>query len=113
MQLIELQRDDWNFFCPSTGEPVFKDTGEPNARSIRGLWFDEVPNEPEVLANELREAWAAHVAVQDTADEGVDIPAFLQSVDQPGWVAFAITSRGMACGPVCNTTWTVLDLSRA
>lgn len=111
MELIELQRDDWNFFCPSTGEPVFKDTGEPNASSIRGLWFDEVPSEPEVLADELQAAWAAHLAIQDAAEECVDIPAFLQSVDQPGWVAFAITSCGMACGPVCNTTWTVLDLS--
>lgn len=111
MQLIELQRDDWNFFCPSTGEPVFKDTGEPNASSIRGLWFDELPSEPEVLADELRAAWAAHLAIQDAADDGVDIPAFLKSVDQPGWVVFAITSCGMACGPVCNTTWTVLDLN--
>jgi len=111
MQVIELQRDDWNFFCPSTGEPVFKESGEPNATTIRGIWFDEVPNEPEALASELQAAWAAHQAIQDAADEAVDVIAFLKSVDQPGWVAFEITTSGMACGPVCNTTWTVLDLS--
>jgi hypothetical protein len=49
MQVIELQRDDWNFFCPSTGERVFQESGEPNATTIRGIWFDEVPNEPEAL----------------------------------------------------------------
>jgi hypothetical protein len=54
--------------------------------------------------------WAAHIAIQDAADEGVDVVAFLKSVDQPGWVAFEITSCGMACGPVSSTTWTVLDL---
>lgn len=37
MQLIQLERDDWNFFCPATGEPVFKETGEPNAATVRGV----------------------------------------------------------------------------
>ena len=111
MQLIQLERDDWNFFCPSTGQPVFKDTGEPNASTVRGFWCHEVPDEPELLSEELQAQWAAHVAIQDAADEGVDVVAFLKSVDKPGWVAFEITSCGMACGPVCNTTWTVLDLS--
>jgi len=43
--------------------------------------------------------------------ERVDVVVFLQSVDQPAWVAFEFTSCGMACGPVCSTAWTVLDLS--
>jgi hypothetical protein len=93
MQLIQLERNDWNFFCPSTGQPVFKDTGEPNASTVRGFWCHEVPDEPELLCEELQ------------------VVAFLKSVDQPAWVAFEITSCGMACGPVCSTTWTVLDLS--
>ena len=112
MQLIQLERNDWNFFCPTTGQPVFKDTGEPNASTVRGIWCHEVPDEPELLCEELQAQWAAHAAIQDAADESVDVVAFLKSVDQPGWVAFEITSCGMACGPVCNTTWTVLDLER-
>ena len=36
---------------------------------------------------------------------------FLQSLDRPNWVAFEITTCGMACGPVWSTAWTVLDLS--
>ncbi len=48
MQLIQLEREDWNFFCPSTGQPVFNDTGEPNASSVRGVWCHEVPDEPGV-----------------------------------------------------------------
>jgi hypothetical protein len=36
---------------------------------------------------------------------------FLQSLDPPNWVAFEITTCGMACGPVWSTAWTVLDLS--
>jgi hypothetical protein len=69
-----------------------------------------VPEEPELLSAELQPQWAAHIAIQDAADEGVDVVAFLKSVDKPGWVAFEITSCGVACGPVSSTTWTVLDL---
>ncbi|MCP9905518.1 hypothetical protein KBY72_07260 [Cyanobium sp. BA5m-21] len=46
MQLIQLERDDWNFFCPATGEPVFKETGEPNASTVRGFWCHEVQRRP-------------------------------------------------------------------
>jgi hypothetical protein len=111
MQLIRLERDDWNFFCPATGEPVFKETGEPNASTVRGFWCHEVPEEPELLSEELQPHWVAHVANQDAAEEGVDVVAFLESIDQPCWVAFEITTCGFACGPVSSTTWTVLDLS--
>ena len=104
MQLIQLERDDWNFFCPATGQPVFKDTREPNASTVRGFWCHEVPEEPELLSAELQPQWAAHVAIQDAADESVDVEAFLRSVDKPNWVAFEITTCGFACGPVSSTT---------
>ena len=111
MQLIQLERDDWNFFCPATGQPVFKETGEANASTVQGFWGHEVPDEPELLCDELKAHWFAHVAIQDAADEGVDVVGFLKSIDKPDWVAFEVTTCGIACGPVCSTTWTVLDLS--
>jgi len=111
MQLIQLERDNWNFFCPATGQPVFKDSGEPNATTVRGFWCHEVPDEPELLSEKLQPQWAAHVAIQDAADESVDVVAFLKSVEQPNWVAFEITTCGFAWGPVSSTTWTVLDLN--
>ena len=107
MQLIQLEQEDWNVFCPSTGQLVFNDTGEPKASTVRGVWCHEVPDDPELLCTELQ----AHWAIQDAADEVVDVVAFLNSVDHPGWVAFEITTSGFACGPVSTTTWTVLDLS--
>ena len=111
MQLIQLERDDWNFFCPATGQPVFKETGEANAPTLRGSWCHEVPEEPLFVAEDLLPEWEAHLAKQEAAEEGADVAAFLQAVDRPGWVAFQITTCGMACGPVWETTWTVLDLS--
>ena len=63
------------------------------------------------LAEELQPLWQAHLETQEAADEGADVVLFLQSVERPNWVAFEITTRGMACGPVWSTSWTVLDLS--
>jgi hypothetical protein len=43
-----------------------------------------MPDEPELLAEELQAQWAAHIAIQDAADEGVDVAAFLRECRQAG-----------------------------
>ena len=53
----------------------------------------------------------AYAIKTDEADGDLDVAAFLMEVDMHGWVAFKVNSFGMACGPVWETTWTVLDLS--
>ncbi len=110
MQIIELERDDWNFFCPATGRPVFTEDGEPNTPALRGSWCHEVPEEPMHLAEELQPLWQEHLDAQAAIDEGADVVGFLRSLERPNWVAFEITTCGMACGPVWSTTWTALDL---
>jgi hypothetical protein len=62
------------------------------------------------LAEELKPLWQQHLDAPAVKDEGADVVTFLQSVEQPNWVAFEITTCGMACGPVWSTAWTVLDL---
>jgi hypothetical protein len=111
MQIIELERDEWNFFCPVTGRQVFTEDGEPNSPALRGNWCHELPEEPMHLAEELKPLWQKHLDAQATQDEGAEVVGFLQSVELPNWVAIEITTCGMACGPVWETTWTVLDLS--
>ena len=54
-----------------------------------------------------------HLEAQQAADDGPDVVAFLQGLQRPNWVAFEVSSFGMACGPVWSTTWTVLDLGEA
>jgi hypothetical protein len=111
MQLIRLEHGHWNFFCPVTGKEVYKEEGGINAETFRGGWHHEVPDEPVDLAPQLQDAWAAYTAKVEAEDENYDVAGFLSSVEQPGWVAFEITTSGMACGPVSETTWTVLDLN--
>ena len=111
MQLIKLEHGHWNFFCPVTGKAVYAEEGGSNAETFRGGWHQEVPSEPLNLAPELQAAWEAYVSQVDADDADLDVAAFLESVEQDGWVAFEVNSFGMACGPVWETTWTVLDLS--
>lgn len=111
MQLIRLEHGHWNFFCPITGAAVYGEGGDITASTFRGGWHHEVPAEPLDLAPELQPAWDSYLAKVDTEEGGIDVAAFLESVDQPAWVAFEVNSYGMACGPVWDTTWTVLDLS--
>ena len=111
MQLIQLERDDWNFHCPASEMLVYQENGEPAAPSFRGGWCHEVPTEPMDLAKELVPLWEAYVSRQAEIDGDVDVAEFLRSVDLPNWLAFEITTCGMACGPVWSTAWTVLDLN--
>jgi len=111
MQLIKLEHGHWNFFCPVTGKAVYAEEGGIEAETFRGGWHQEVPSEPLNLAPELLEAWDAYINQVDTEEVNLDVAAFLEGVEQPGWVVSEITTCGMACGPVWETTWTVLDLS--
>jgi hypothetical protein len=111
MQLIKLEHGHWNFFCPATGKAVYGEEGGTNAETFRGGWHQEVPSGPLNLSSELQEAWDAYINQVDADEADLDVTAFLEGIDLPGWVAFEITTCGMACGPVWETTWTVLDLS--
>lgn len=113
MQVLRLEHGHWNFFCPVTGKAVYKDEGGSNAETFRGGWHQEVPREPLDLSPEIQEAWDSYLAKVDEEDGDLDVAAFLESVDLPGWVAFEVNSFGMACGPVWETTWTVLDLNQS
>jgi len=110
MQILHYERWDHRFHCPVTGQPVFDEFGEPKAPSVRGVWVHEVPDEPMALAPELQTAWDAYVAGLDEEDADIDVDAFLDTVEHDGWAAFCITSHGLACGPVSQTVWVVLDL---
>lgn len=110
MQVIEIEREDNDFFCPVTGLPVFDQSGEPAAPTVRGLWVNEIVDEPFIWDEKLQQHWDEYLASLDEDEDVIDMPEFLAKVEAPGWVAFEITVFGFACGPVWSTSWTVLDL---
>ena len=109
-EVIRLTGNDWQFYCPITGEKAFHDDGEPNAKSIRGIWVDAEPSEACYITHYLEDDWNKYREEQAAKDEDCDPAAFLKSVDKDGWIAFQITYSGYGCGPVTTTTWTALDL---
>jgi len=78
MQIIEMERDDWNFFCPATGRPIFTDNDEPNTSALRGSWCHEVPMH---LAEELKPLWQQHLDAEEAADEGAVTVSFMRSLE--------------------------------
>jgi hypothetical protein len=71
--------------------------------------------EPTIVLPELAEAWATYVARVDASqetdeEEWLDADQFLESVESTDLVAFRLTSHGIACGPISQTIWVVLDL---
>jgi hypothetical protein len=69
MQLIQLELDDWNFFCPVTGLKVFNDDGKPNAPTFRGGWCHEAPDQPIHLADVLKPLWQSYLEAQLAAED--------------------------------------------
>ena len=110
MNVIEITRHDRDFFCPVTGRPVYDDAGSPNTPAFRGLWINEIPDEPTIADPELERHWKAYVESVDEDEDFLEIGEFLASLDRPGLVAFEIITSGFACGPVSELAWTVLDL---
>jgi hypothetical protein len=111
MQILHYERWDHRFHCPVTGQPVFTELGEAQAPTVRGVWVQEVVEDPMSLAPELQTAWDGYLGGLDPEDLDIDVDAFLAGVEHDGWAAFCITSHGMACGPVSETIWVVLDLT--
>lgn len=115
MQIIHYERWDHRLCCPVTGQPVFDEHLEPAVPTFRGFWIAEVIEEPTITSPELTAAWAAYVArvqasEETDEEERLDVEEFLASVESADLVAFCMTSHGIACGPVSETIWVVLDL---
>lgn len=112
MKIISIERDDRDFFCPVTGQPIYNEAGEPVAPSFRAFWHGEVLEEPTISDEGIQQAWDTYLDKVEAADgDGwIEMEEFLSSYERSGLVAFEITTRGFACGPIWETVWTVLDL---
>lgn len=62
MQLIDLQLDHYNFYCPVSGAYIMLDSEElnENALSFRAYWLDEYWDEPTIKDPVLAAAWALY-----------------------------------------------------
>lgn len=116
MQLLNLELDHFNLYCPSTGEKILspEDVNE-NAKSLKAYWVDEVMYEPFIKDEALEQAWKVFIEkYEEEHDEFPDyeeIETFLVNYPEPNWVIYKITNHGIACGPVWSTVWQIIDMN--
>lgn len=111
MQLVRFERSNFALFCPVTGRPVLDVNQDPNTPTYLGSWSElEELDQPKALCAELDLAWQEYRKTLGVSVLESQLLAFLESVDRPDWVVFAITVYDNPDREVWFTTWTVLDL---
>ena len=111
MQIVELALEHPNFFCPITGKRITGDEEYNRSPAQIGLFISEVPDDPEIYDPSLQSQWDAYLAKVEASDDFLSIADFLRGINNSGWVAFAITTSGIACGPVSSTAWYVFNVN--
>lgn len=118
MQIVELELNHFNFYCPATGECILNPGEQCNedAASLMGYWVDEVIDEPFLKDELLKKDFEAFINYQEEQDEdfflGVEeLEQFLTEFEVPNWVVYKITTSGMGCGgPMCSTVYMIIDM---
>jgi hypothetical protein len=117
MQIVEINLENINFYCPVTGEYILK-VYEPvneDASSLMAYWIDLAFEDPFIKSEKLQAAWNTFCEnyAKENNDDYPDIEAFegfISNLKWNNWVCFKLTENGMACGPTSSTVWKILDL---
>ena len=96
MNIVDLNLDHHDFYCPVTGAKVLADGEElPLPSTVRALWVHECAEDPIHLDPSLVkkwEAWEEHSDEYDFVAEHIN--AFVDAIDEPNWVTFSIRTGG-------------------
>jgi len=118
MQLLELNLDHLNFYCPVTGTTMrTADHFNADAPALMGFWVDEILDNPVIKHAELQASFEAFLSQEEAQDpcfrlEFDDLESFLKAFDAPNWVAYCITNCGFGCGgPISSTVYMVIDMN--
>lgn len=118
MQMLNLDLNHTNFYCPATGECILME-GEPineDVQSLLGYWHSAFLDEPVILHPDLQFAWDSYLEKHEKDDEfdygWESVEDFLDNYLAPNYVVFCITTRGWANGPVADTVWLVIDMNK-
>jgi len=99
MQIINLELDHYNFYCPVSGEYITteEDGVNEDAPSFRGYWFDEFWDEPTIKDEKLNQLWTEYFHNLKESDPDYKyldftekLDEFFQSVEIKNYVVFKI-----------------------
>jgi hypothetical protein len=115
MQIIELELDYYDFFCPATGEQIlYEDDCNEDAKSLQAYWVDLFFEEPFIKNIKLANAWENFLEKNENKSQGSFkmLEDFFRQYPEPHWVVFSLTNSGVGCGgESSSTSWLVLDLN--
>jgi len=113
MDLNYLFYSNYKMFNSKTKEIIIEWECDDNAESLIAYWIGELFDEPVIKDETLRVAWEEYVATfereNDCSPGFEELESFIEGYDTSSWVAYEITSDGMACGPVSFTALYVVD----
>ena len=116
MKLLDLELDHLNLYCPATGVQILSEEDmNDDAPSFVGYWLDEFMTEPTIKNKQLAADWEKFYdefeEKQNREPKYNEVEQFLIDYPEQNWVIYKITTCGMACGPVCNTVYIILDMN--
>lgn len=121
MQIVRLELDHFNFYCPVTGE-VITCEDEPlneDATSFLGCWTQEPLYEPIIKDRDLEHAWRNYVSSalerkEIDSEQDIDylfVESFFETIDKLNSIVFELTVGGMTPhGSNFFTSYLVLNL---
>ena len=110
MQILALELSHCNLSCPVTGQQISAPGVYQASPAQMGLWLGGLLEQPEIRCATLQAAWEGYVT-EHAADTGIYLDAFLQSVELPNYVCFAITQSGIGSGFYSSTVWYVFNMN--
>ena len=100
MNIVDLNLDHYDFYCPVTGAKVLADGEElPLPSTVRALWVHECAEDPIHLDPSLVKKWEAWEECKNEDDFVAEhINAFVGTIDEPNWVTFCLRTDRIMLG---------------
>ena len=116
MQLLNLELDHFNLFCPATGIQVLsEDYCNEDAPSTMGYWLDEFLSEPTITNEKLQLAWDIfyfnYKKLHQKEPNKEAIESFFIQYPEPNWVIFKIKNTNMSGGSIFDTTYHIVNMN--
>jgi hypothetical protein len=103
MQIIDLELDHNNFFCPVTGQAIIREEEEFRASPATVFCYLDGFSEFEFMSDEAKAIFDS-LEIDEVEDNSEDIfKRFEEEYSDNNIICFVITTRGIACGPVSFT----------
>jgi len=111
MQVVSLELDGFNFYCPVTGIRILGEGAHQTSPAVAFTYIDEV-GELQDLSPELQEIRDRVVQESGPDDSAWDrYQKFVALISDDSIVCFEITVCGMACGPVSSTVRIAINMN--